>query len=438
MGWCVALVGWLALGGWAEGMWITGYYPQYEASTMAAAQIDFTTVTHAIHFAVAPKADATLDTTSFGLAPAACGAFVGAVHGAGRKALVCVGGAGSQAGFEGATTGFNAPYFVTALTSFMRTNGYDGVDIDWEPLDDSDVEAYTNFVGALRAAIGPGKLLTVAAPAYTEGAMFAGVQRNFDQINIMTYDLSGPWPGWVTWFNSPIQDGGYKFPSTGRLVPSVDGAVADFEKAGVAGERLGIGAAFYGYAWSGGAGVTQPRQGWNASNPPYMTVLTYQEIVAGYYQGAHYHWDNGGQAAYLSVTNSPASNDLFISYDDAKACQSKVSYARNHGLGGIMIWEVSQDYNGGAAAGQRSPLMLALKQALATPRILSVAASNGNLSVTFSSAPLANYRILWTSNLAAGSWSTLSNGVSGTGGAVQVTDTLTAAGARFYRVQTPP
>ena len=70
----------------------------------------------------------------------------------------------------------------------------------------------------------------MAAPAYAQPAMFASIQDQFDQINVMTYDLSGPYSGWVTWFNSPIQDGGYRFASTGGLVPSVDGAVGALQK----------------------------------------------------------------------------------------------------------------------------------------------------------------------------------------------------------------
>ena len=62
----------------------------------------------------------------------------------------------------------------------------------------------------------------------------------------MTYDMAGTWPGWVTWFNSPIYDGGYRFPSTGGLIPSTDGMVNNFITAGVAPAKLAVGIAFYG------------------------------------------------------------------------------------------------------------------------------------------------------------------------------------------------
>ena len=122
----------------------------------------------------------------------------------------------------------------------MSSNNYDGLDIDWEPLAAADILQYTNFMTTLRAAI-PGAMLTAAAPAYPQYgdppdaifAVFASLQGTLDQINIMTYDLSGPYPGWITWFNSPIYDGGYTFPSTGGPLPSIDGAVDNYVNNGV-------------------------------------------------------------------------------------------------------------------------------------------------------------------------------------------------------------
>ena len=270
--------------------------------------------------------------------------------------------------------------------------------------------------------------------------MFAALQNQFDQINIMTYDLSGPYEGWVTWFNSPIYDGGYRFPSTGGLVPSVDGAVGNFITNGVLPAKLGIGIAFYGYIWTGGSGtstggVTQPRQSW--TNAPTVTTPAYTTIMAGYYQSNLYHWDTSAQAAYLSITNASPANDMFISYDDQRTCQSKVSYARNRGLGGVMIWELAQDHQ----AGQPDPLLQAVKQALATPGLTTIQNSNSDVKLVFNAIPLGSYRVQWTSNLTAGVWNTLLiTNVSNGGGVLEVTDPGVMANQfqRFYRIQTPP
>jgi GH18 family chitinase len=432
-------------------LWITGYYPGYESDSMAPSNIDFTTVTHVIHFSLVPGSDGSIDSSANSLTASACTTLVGLAHTAGKKALVCVGGASTESYFLGATTPANLGLFVTNIIAFMTAHEYDGVDLDWEPFNSADTVQYTNLVNALRdalAAFSAHKLLTVAAPAYpeygdsptAEFTMLASVQGEFDQINIMTYDLSGPYEGWVTWFNSPIYDGGYTFPDDPtELVPSINGAVSNFVNNGVLPGKLGVGVPFYGYIWTGGPGVNQPRQSWPATNPPTVSTPTYANIVNNYYQSNLYHWDDTAQAAYLSLTNIPATSDMFISYDDAHACQAKLSYARNLHLGGLMIWELSQDYFSTKPAGQRTPLVATLKQALATPHIASIEDNGTAVDLSFTSLPLGLYAVQWSSNLALSVWNTLTNNVAGTGTNVQIADPAPAtAPERFYRIQTPP
>jgi chitinase len=421
---------------------------------MAPAAIDFTVVTHVIHFSLIPNSDGSLNSSGNVLPPAYCSNLVSTAHSAGRKAIICVGGASSETGFQGATTTANRAVFINNLTNFMAAYGYDGIDLDWEPLPASDFNQFTNFVVALRAALNrfpSAKLLTVAAGAYSEFGdppaaeyvMYAALQNQFDQINIMTYDLSGPYPGWVTWFNSPIYDGGYRFASTGGLVPSVEGSVSGFVGNGVAASKLAIGIAFYGAVWSGGAGTSTggaafPRQSWTTA--PSMVQLAYSGILSSYYQSNLYTWDTNAQAAYLGIDNTGSSNDKFISYDDQHTCQAKISYARNRFLGGVMIWELAQAHFPANPAGQRDPLLQGIKQALATPLFNGIQPTNQDLLLSFSAAPLGLYRVLWSSNLTMPAWSTLTSNVPGASGNVQVVDpaVLSTQSRRFYRVKTPP
>ncbi len=429
-------------------LWTTCYYPGYEQGSMPASSIDFAALTHIIHFSVIPNTDGTLNTTGNGITTAYSTDLVSRAHTAGKQVLICVGGASSESSFQGATTAVNLPVFIKNLTNFMAGRDYDGIDVDWEPLPASDAGQYTNFIYGLRSALkdfSQHKLLTVGAyppygdPPTSEYTMFAQLQTRLDQINIMTYDLSGPYSGWVTWFNSPIYDGGYRFPSTGGLVPSVDGAVANFINNGVLSSKLGFRIAFYGYIWAGGTGtstggVTQPRQSWTSA--PTVTTPAYTGIISSYYQSNLYHWDTGAQAAYLSITNSSAANDMFISYDDQRTCQAKVSYARNHYLGGVMIWELAQDHTSGLP----DPLLEAVKQALASPGYLNSQLSGSDFSLSFNSIALGSYQIQWTSNLLGGGWNDLfTTNITGLGGGIQVTDAgaLTNQTARFYRIRSP-
>jgi chitinase len=451
--WVLLSAGGLCLGSFGAhaAFWTTAYYPGWEQSSMPASTIDFTALTHIIHFSVVPNSDGTLDSSANGLTAANSADIVTHSHAAGVKVIVCVGGSESESMFQAATSADNLPAFISNITNFVAVRGYDGVDLDWEPLPSSDAEQFTNLVVGLRAALDglpQPKLLTAAVgtyPPYGDSAtaeyqMFAALQGQFDQINIMTYDMSGPYEGWVTWFNSPIYDGGYHFLGTSRLVPSIGGAVNNFINYGVAPGKLGIGIAFYGYVWTGGTGdsptsITQPRQSW--INAPTATAHRYTDIMANYYQPNLYHWDDIAQSAYLGITNADPVQNMFISYDDPRTCEVKISYARNHHLGGIMIWELAQDHTPNTP----DPLLQAVKQASVTPGLTNLQTSGNDVNLTFSSIALGSYRVQWSSNLLGGVWNTLlTTNISGTGGPVQITDfgAMTNQTERFYRIQTPP
>ncbi|HEY6169126.1 MAG TPA: glycoside hydrolase family 18 protein [Verrucomicrobiae bacterium] len=424
-------------------LWSTTYYAAWLQGTMPASNVDFTAISHVIHFSAVPNANGSLDTSINVLTPANSADVVARAHAAGCKVLVSVGGAGSQSGFQGATSNANRGTFVTNLVNLMTNRGYDGIDLDWEPLDAGDGQQFTNFVTTLRTALNgitPRPLLTTAV--LWQPSLFAQLQAQFDQINLLSYEMSGPYPGWVTWFNAPIYDGGYTFPSTGGLVPSTEGLVKQFITAGVASNKLGVGIEFYGTVWSGGTGTSTggaalPRQTW--SNAPTTMQANYDTIVSNYYQPSRYFWDTNAQAPYLTIDNTGSTNDHFVSYEDERACAAKVSYARNRGLGGVMIWELGGGWRATQPAGQRDPLLQAVKRALATPKVATIDGNGTNVQLGFTSAPLGFYRVQWRSNYASGTWSTLITNSSTTGGVLQITDPgALIQPQRYYRVQTPP
>lgn len=423
-------------------LWTTGYYPGYRQSAMPPSVIDYTALTHIIHFSAMPTTNGALNDAPNSMTFTRSTNLVAVAHAAKKKVLFSVGPTGGSI-FTNAASVANLPTFIYNLTNFMVVRGYDGIDIDWEPISSSDSARFTAFINALRASldtITPRPLLTIAVA--TQPSLVGSLQSKFDQINIMTYDMSGTYPGWITWHNAPLYNGGIRFPSTGGLVPSTDAMVNTFTNAGVPLNKLGIGIAFYGYIWSGGAGTTTggaalPAQSY--TNDPVTSSTSFSTIMSTYYQSNLYHWDTNAQAAYLSIDNAGSANDKFISYDDERSCQVKVSFARNRQLGGVMIWELGEGYRSSEPVGKKDPLLQAIKQSLATPRITSVARTNQNIVFSFTSLPLASYRVQWSSNLNSGVWNTLTNNVPGTGSTLQITDSnAISQSVRFYRVKTPP
>ncbi len=355
-------------------MWVSAYYAGWMQGTnndgyLTSGEIDYSAVTQIIQFSLVPNSDGSIDAMSNSITPANSSSLISAAHAAGAKVIICIGGWNSESNFLGATSPLNLTNFVSNIVDFVKARGYDGVDIDWETLNLSDALQYTTFITALRTAlngISPRPLLT-AATAW-QPALFATLSSMFDEINLMSYDFSGAWPGWVTWHNSPVYDGGIKFLSTGSLLPSINDMVDLYTAAGVPANKLGIGIDFYGYVWSGGSGtatggVTAPNQTWTIA-PAVQANVPYSTIMQQYYNPSYYRWDANANASYLSIDNSGSANDKFISYDDEASCKSKVNYVKSSGLGGVIIWELGGGYRSSMPAGQQDLLLQSVKAAV--------------------------------------------------------------------------
>lgn len=343
-------------------LWVAGYYPGWQQEKMPPSAIDFGAVTHLIHFSVLPRADGTLDAEQNGLSLAHSRAAIAAAHRAGRQVLVCVGGADSGVGFHSALQQPRRARLVAALVQFARERGYDGLDLDMEPIEDADAAGYEALVRELRVAMrraNPKWLLTAATAS--QPAMFARLSASFDQINLMTYDLSGPWEGWVTWHNSALSSGAARFPAPNsqRSLPSVQSMVQDFLRAGIEPRKLGLGlafygVAFYGVAWHGASLPQQPVEGLTT------TTLDYAELMRSRFSPARRRWDAQAQVPYLSIGSSTGADSLFISYDDEQSLRLKVRWARARGLGGAIIWELAGGYRAELPANARDTLLKAV------------------------------------------------------------------------------
>jgi chitinase len=216
----------------------------------------------------------------------------------------------------------------------------------------------------------PPRMLTAAIGG--DVRLYAPSAASYDQMNLMTYGMSNAWPGWVTWHSSPVYDGGYRFPSTSGLVPSIDGEVNKYLAGGIPAAKLGFGMGFYGDRWQGGAGtptggVTAPRQEYT-TDPTVQSEIPYRDIMTTSYPSATYRWDTAAAACYLSSDQSGSTNDMFLSYEDTQTVRVKVQYARSKPVGGFIIWHIQHGYFSTRPVGQRNPLLAAIAQALqATP-----------------------------------------------------------------------
>ncbi|KAJ6438065.1 Kinesin light chain 1 [Purpureocillium lavendulum] len=103
----------------------------------------------------------------------------------------------------------NRDVFATNVAQFVNDEGIDGVDIDWEYPGAPDIYVngqpigqkrdgtdYLKFLMVLKKKLGPGKSLSIAAPAsywYLKAFPIDRIAAVIDYIVYMTYDLHGQW-----------------------------------------------------------------------------------------------------------------------------------------------------------------------------------------------------------------------------------------------------
>ena len=353
-------------------IWVTAYYPVWNQSgALTPDKIDYSAITHLVHFAIVPRADGTIEDTIHGtmnaITPAQSQDVVSRAHKAGDKVLICLGGAGTGPLISPVIAPAKRAAFVQNLVAFVKARGYDGIDVDMEPILPADEGNFVAFVKDLRVALkaaNPSYLLTFPASGEpgNQPKLCALLKDDFDQINIQTYDLSGTWDGFKTWYNGSLYGDGKTLMTDTRPFPSASEKVGLYTAAGVPAAKLGLGIAFYGYLWKGATGPGQSIQGVTTE------TVGYTDIMDKYFAPGAYHWDATAHAPYLSFTGPGPADKKFISYDDAKLTAEKVTYARTHGLGGVIIWQLGSEYRPDQPAGKRSVLLQAVKEAAQASR----------------------------------------------------------------------
>ena len=133
---------------------------------------------------------------------------------------------------------------VNAIVDACVSQGYDGVDLDWENMWARERGPFSAFVQQLASALhAQGKVLGIAVEAKTsepgdwasqKAQDWAALGAAVDEFQIMTYDAHGGWskPG-------PVAP------------PSWMDSVVSFAETEVPASKVWMGVPFYGYDWSG-------------------------------------------------------------------------------------------------------------------------------------------------------------------------------------------
>ncbi|MFE4051689.1 glycosyl hydrolase family 18 protein [Streptomyces sp. YIM B13518] len=224
---------------------------------------------------------------------------------------------------------------------------FDGIDIDWEypnacglTCDTSGPAAFKNLSQALRAEFGKDYLVTAAITAdgsnggKIDAADYGGAAQYLDWYNVMTYDYFGAFNAQgPTAPHSPLTS--YNgIPQAG--FNSAD-AIAKLKSKGVPSAKLLLGIGFYGRGWTG---VTQSAPGGSATG---AAPGTYEPGIEDY-KILKNSCPATGTIAGTAYAHCGAN---WWSYDTPATIGTKMSWAKNQGLGGAFFWEFSGDTTNG-------------------------------------------------------------------------------------------
>ncbi|MDC3415937.1 glycosyl hydrolase family 18 protein [Aquibacillus salsiterrae] len=268
------------------------------------------------------------------------------------KTLISVGGwTWSDKFSDVAQSDESRTIFANSVVDFLTTYQFDGVDIDWEypvgggkPGNKSrpeDKQNFTLLLEDIRKALdaqtkkdGNDYLLTIAAGSSNKHASNLELEKiaeYVDYIQLMTYDIHGEWDQ-MSGFNAPLfRDPDSKF----YWDWSVDDSVKTYIASGITPGKLVMGLAFYGREFynvtNSNNGLYQPFSGGRS--------VSYKKITNDYLnrRGFTRYWDEDTKVPYLF------NGSTFVSYSDEKSIGYKTAYIQMMGLGGAMIWELSQD-----------------------------------------------------------------------------------------------
>ena len=343
-------------GGITSGAWSMGYYASWAPDQYPIPEIEWSGRTHIAMAFYLPNQDGSM--TLAGGNPQLAINLIAAAHANGVKAIASIGGADSQSGFQAATASGSVASFAANLVSLVTTTGYDGIDIDWEPMDKTDEPAVIDIANRIRKAK-PGALLTIPigeinANMPPDLSGFPAIAAAYDQLNIMSYGQAGLWSGWKSWHSSAL------YHTDSATPESIDSTVKLYLAANVPAAKLGIGIGFYGLCYT--SPVTGPDQAFDSTTKLIGDVtMSYANIITSYYSAGARKWDDLAKVPYLSFTSAHAPDGCtYISYDDEQSIAEKGAYVKAKGLGGVIQWELNEGYLSAAAAGQRNPLLKAI------------------------------------------------------------------------------
>ncbi|XP_050419117.1 chitotriosidase-1 [Patella vulgata] len=291
------------------------------------------------------------------------------------KTLLSVGGQNAMSTtFTGlSSNATNIDHFANASAKFLRDNGFDGIDVDWEFPGETEntKQQFTALLKGLKEGFDretkesgkPRLIISIAvAPGRTriqDGYEVEQISWYVDYINIMAYDYFGPWNK-IAGFNSPLN------PRTSdpRFSEELNQkwSVAEWLRNKAPKEKIVVGMTGAGASFtlndSSVFDVGAPVDGGGTEGTLYLIPgrLIYPEICELIKNNATVTYDVEQEVPFAYMGNQ------WVGYDDIRSIQAKVKWILAEGLAGAMFWSLDfDDFSGNHCGNGKFPLLTTMK-----------------------------------------------------------------------------
>lgn len=280
-------------------------------------------------------------------------------HEKGVRVVLAIGGWGVDGFSDAVLTAQTRKVFIDSILAGIDKYRLNGIDLDWEyPTSTAsglikarpeDKVNFTYLCQELKAALkakNPDLTLSIAVP---NGSWAAQTYYEVDKLNasidflhLMSYDVIN----FATSTNKIVKASHHTNLFTSSLsVSSADAGVNAYKKRvgfeGIDPSKIIVGIAFYGHAFVvDGGGTNGMGANCDTSIEGNKFTVSYKKIAEEYLtQPNKYtvYTDEQAKARWIYGEN------LVISYDDPYSIAAKVDYVYENNLGGVMVWQYTQD-----------------------------------------------------------------------------------------------
>ncbi|PYH48074.1 glycoside hydrolase, partial [Aspergillus saccharolyticus JOP 1030-1] len=255
--------------------------------------------------------------------------------------------------------------FFESLLSFMQSNGFDGVDIDWEyPVADdhggrpADFVNFVTLLKRLRERLdksGKRYGMSITLPAsywYLRGFDIVNLERHVDFFNMITYDIHGTW-------DKMNRDNPYAAYAHTNLT-EVNSALELLWRNKIDPARVNLGLGFYGRSFTmkdphclapGCLFTTGGRPGECTTTSGVLSHTEIQKVLDANAPGTKVSFYKEDAVKVLTWDKNQ-----WVSFDDKETLRLKLDFANRRCLGGTMAWAVDLDSNGALIEGLGSAM----------------------------------------------------------------------------------